>query len=446
MTRFFSATPGRRVRLVTALAAALVGLLATGYFVASSVAASGLPVPVITSSPSNPTTDSSATFTFTDSQADVKFTCSLDSRPFAPCTSGVTYHGLAQGNHGFRVEATSGAKISGAASYSWAIIPPTPVILSHPANPTAATTASFVYSDGQPDMSFECSLDGSARSSCAVTGQTYRNLADGTHTFTVVAQRGSGPQSAPASYTWRVDTTAPAITVTSPSNGTYDPAHWASACNPTGICGTASDPSGVSSVAVGIYQASSKKYWNGSSFSSSSLVFVTATGTTAWHYKFTPPQAGGYTVYVRATDSLGNTTPAGKLVSVTFTYITAAQNFAVGGSLTSPLYPGTGQSLNLTFTNPSSSPITIPSGGVSAGNITITTNAPGCASSNFAVTKGLTVAVTIPAGQTTPESLSALGVPQAAWPVITMIETNTNQDACQGAKLTLTYSGIEATG
>jgi hypothetical protein len=446
MTTFFRAAPRRRARIVTALAAGLAGLFATGYFVASSLAVSGLPVPVITGSPSNPTTASSATFTFTDSQAGVKFTCSLDSAPFVPCTSGITYHGLAQGDHTFRVEAISGAKTSGAATYSWAIIPPTPTILAHPANPTAATTAFFMYSDGEPGMSFKCSLDGSALSPCAVTGQSYSGLAEGTHTFIVVAQRSNGPQSAPASYTWRVDTTAPAITVTSPSSGTYDPAHWAAACSPAGICGTAADPSGVSGVAVGIYQASSKKYWNGSSFSSSSLVFVTASGTTSWHYQFTPPQAGGYTVYVRATDSLGNTTPAGKLTSVGFTYITAAQNFAVGGSLTSPLYPGTGQSLDLTFTNPSSSPITIPSGGVSAGNITITTNAPGCASSNFAVTKGLTAAVTIPAGQTTPESLSALGVPQADWPVITMIETNTNQDACQGAKLTLTYSGIEATG
>jgi hypothetical protein len=124
----------------------------------------------------------------------------------------------------------------------------------------------------------------------------------------------------------------------------------------------------------------------------------------------------------------------------------ATQNFTVGGNLTSPLYPGTSQSLNLTFTNPNSSPITIPSGGVSAGNITITSSIPGCAPANFAVAQGLTAAVTIPANQVTPTSLSALGTPKANWPVIKMIDTNTNQDACQGATLTLTYSGIMATG
>ncbi|HTX28906.1 MAG TPA: hypothetical protein VME19_18040 [Streptosporangiaceae bacterium] len=119
-------------------------------------------------------------------------------------------------------------------------------------------------------------------------------------------------------------------------------------------------------------------------------------------------------------------------------------HFTVGGNLATPLYPGTSQRLDLTFTNPGLWPITIPAGGISARNITITSRAPGCASSNFAVTQGLARTVTIRARQLTLVSLSALSVPQDDWPVIEMIETNANQDACQGAKLTLTYSGIEA--
>ena len=109
-----------------------------------------------------------------------------------------------------------------------------------------------------------------------------------------------------------------------------------------------------------------------------------------------------------------------------------------------PLYPGTSQRLELTFTNPGSAPITIPSGGVPARDITITSRARGCTSSNFAVAQGLTSAVTIRARQRTPVSLSALRVPPGDWPVIEMIDTGTNQDACRGAKLTLTYSGIKA--
>jgi hypothetical protein len=160
-----------------------------------------------------------------------------------------------------------------------------------------------------------------------------------------------------------------------------------------------------------------------------------------WQFQNLAPGSHCFSVY--ATDEAGN---AGPTTKSCWTIGSGTQNFRVGGSLTSPLYPGTGQSLNATFANPGSSPITIPAGGFPASSITITSNTPGCASSNFAVTQGLTTAVTIPAGALTPESLSALGVPQADWPVITMIETNTNQDACRGATLTLTYSGIEATG
>jgi hypothetical protein len=152
-------------------------------------------------------------------------------------------------------------------------------------------------------------------------------------------------------------------------------------------------------------------------------------------------------LHVHVTDRAGH---AGPIASSCWTIgtvaqnFTDAQNFTVGGNLTAPLYPGTSQPLNLTFTNPSSWPLTIPRGGVSASDITIASHARGCASSNFAVTQGLASAVTIRARQLAPASLSALGVPRRDWPLIEMIETNTNQDACQGAKLTLTYSGIEA--
>lgn len=138
--------------------------------------------------------------------------------------------------------------------------------------------------------------------------------------------------------------------------------------------------------------------------------------------------------------------PAGRMGPITDCWTTGAgtPDFAVGGSLTRPLYPGTSQRLNLTFTNRSFAPVTIPRGGIPARDITITSRAHGCASSNFAVVQGLASAVTIPAGRFTPVSLSALRVPQGDWPVIAMIETNTNQDSCQDAELTLTYSGIEA--
>jgi hypothetical protein len=122
------------------------------------------------------------------------------------------------------------------------------------------------------------------------------------------------------------------------------------------------------------------------------------------------------------------------------------QNLIVGGDLLTPLFPGTSEPLDLTFTNPNSVPIIIPAGNLTAANITVTTAQPGCPDSDFEVVQGLTASVTIPAGQLTPISLTDLLVPTGDWPVIEMVDTSTNQDACEGATLTLTYSGIEASG
>jgi hypothetical protein len=126
--------------------------------------------------------------------------------------------------------------------------------------------------------------------------------------------------------------------------------------------------------------------------------------------------------------------------SAAFSLINSAA-FSISGNIIPRLYPGASQKLNLSFTNPNSSPIVVAPGGVA---ITITTSRVGCTPSmNFAVTKGLTATVVVPAGST--KSLAQIGISPSRWPVIKMIETNTNQDACEGAPLTLHYSG-DATG
>ena len=82
--------------------------------------------------------------------------------------------------------------------------------------------------------------------------------------------------------------------------------------------------------------------------------------------------------------------------------------FTITNTVTPPLYPGTSQRLDLVFTNPNPSPITIAPRAVS---ITVSTGQARCsARANFAVTQGLTSSVTIPANQT--RSLSDLGIGQ----------------------------------
>ena len=60
------------------------------------------PTPVITSTPTNPTNQTSASFSFTDTQAGVSFLCQLDGSAFSACTSPRTTLALSQGSHTFR--------------------------------------------------------------------------------------------------------------------------------------------------------------------------------------------------------------------------------------------------------------------------------------------------------------------------------------------------------
>ena len=66
------------------------------------------------------------------------------------------------------------------------------------------------------------------------------------------------------------------------------------------------------------------KYWDGSGFSSNSLVLNPANGTTSWAYALALPVDGQYRLYVSATDTLGNTTPPAALKKLTFNIATVA--------------------------------------------------------------------------------------------------------------------------
>jgi outer membrane protein OmpA-like peptidoglycan-associated protein len=71
--------------------------------------------PAVTGGPQGMTTDSTARFEFSG-EPGATFECSLDGGPSAPCTSPVTYTGLAAGRHTFRVRQTDAAGNVGATS------------------------------------------------------------------------------------------------------------------------------------------------------------------------------------------------------------------------------------------------------------------------------------------------------------------------------------------
>ena len=85
---------------------------------------------------------------------------------------------------------------------------PATTITAGPIGPTNVTTGSFMFNADEPDSHFSCSLDSIKFSACA-TPITYTGLADGQHAFFVYAVR-AGHQGPTASWSWTVDTVAPA--------------------------------------------------------------------------------------------------------------------------------------------------------------------------------------------------------------------------------------------
>jgi hypothetical protein len=112
-------------------------------------------------------------------------------------------------------------------------------------------------------------------------------------------------------------------------------------------------------------------------------------------------------------------------------------SLVITGGVTPALYPGADQPIDLGFTNPNSSAVTVEAGALT---IAISTHRTGCsASANFAITRGLTKGVIVPA-HAHRASLRKLGVPVGDWPVLSMVDTASNQSACHGVGLALTYS------
>jgi len=170
------------------------------------------PPPTITSAPTNPANQTTASFSFDDAEAGTSFLCQLDSSAWSTCSSPTIYTGLSQGSHTFSVVARDAARSqSGATSFSWTIDvtpPPIPIITSTPLNPTKHTKATFKFRDTQAGASYLCQFDGDTFSTCS-SPKTYTGLGQGSHTFSVKAQDAAGNPSGAASFSWTIDMTPP---------------------------------------------------------------------------------------------------------------------------------------------------------------------------------------------------------------------------------------------
>jgi hypothetical protein len=218
----------------------------------------------INTQPTNPSANSSPSFTFAASTVGVgaakvgpysplptpTFECSMDNVTFTACTSGQTFGPLPDGSHNFRVRSVIsdyGEYDTTPASYTWMIdtTAPNTTINTNPSDPAPTSDAVFTFSGndgaGVGVASYECSLDGSAFSACT-SGTNFGPLGDGSHTFQVRAKDTLGNTDAsPASYTWTTDVYDPPIFADVPFS--YWANYWIEILYNDGITGgCATDP------------------------------------------------------------------------------------------------------------------------------------------------------------------------------------------------------------
>ncbi|MBT2513139.1 hypothetical protein [Arthrobacter sp. ISL-30] len=177
----------------------------------------------------------------------------------------------------------------------------------------------------------------------------------------------------------------------------------------------------------------------------------------AWSPSWVVLTSGG-TALTTLTVSTATTTPANKTdFTVTGASGTTKSNaapgqlqvqevkrqFAISGSVYGLLAPGIARPLDLQISNPSGKTITVSNLTVALTQVVrtpaaVAANLP-CTASDYSISQfSGTYPLTVPAGNT---SLSALGIAQAKWPQIRMLDTPLLQDGCKGATLQLTYSG-----
>jgi hypothetical protein len=153
------------------------------------------------------TNNTAPSITFTSSEADSTFLCSLDSASPSPCTSPFSASAPNEGGHTFSVAAVdaAGNVDNTPARLSWTTDTTAPVsrLTSTPPPSTTSRSASFFFAVSEKAR-FECKLDGGAWQPCS-TGYSYSYLTYASHTFRVRATDVAGNvEVSPPSHTWTV--------------------------------------------------------------------------------------------------------------------------------------------------------------------------------------------------------------------------------------------------
>ncbi len=431
---------GSRWRAVLGALVVLPALAAVGIALAASPQVAE---PAITSGPANPTNQTSASFTYTDSQAGVTLRCQLDSLGYTPCpAAGITYPGpLVAGNHAFRVQATSGTKVSTIAAYTWTIdTTPATMTQAFPAN--GGLYSSEKWSEGcSPAGICGKAKDAHAVQAVAVSIQAPSGKWWGGSSFDKATETFNGATlEAPGA-----DTTGWTYPLAIPADGSYTvhvrATDGAGNTNTaaTQLAGTfATDRTApprptISSGPEEETGQTSATFVFGDSEEGATLLCSrdgAAYAACASPKTYSVVQ-GEHTVSIEARDHAGNVSAA-----TSYSWI-VVKGFTISGSLIGALAPGITRPLQLTISNPNNKALLLTSLHVSVE--TASTKAGCDGPTNLQITQS-------DASEAHPLSVPARGhvvlpAGSVTAPQVLMKDLATNQDACKGASFTFDYTG-----
>jgi hypothetical protein len=199
------------------------------FTVNTSLADTTAPETTITGKPSDPSSSTTAEFTYQSNEPNSTFQCKMDAESFAACpASGKSYTGLGEGQHTFQVRATDASNNTdlSPAGYSFGVVlvtqppefkppeevkppeptstPPETIITTKPKSKTQDRTPTFKFKSSVPGAVYECKLDGKSLKPCR-SPLTTKPLSFGKHTLKVSAKLPSGlKDSTPAVCSFKV--------------------------------------------------------------------------------------------------------------------------------------------------------------------------------------------------------------------------------------------------
>ncbi|MBI4897580.1 MAG: hypothetical protein HY827_04345 [Actinobacteria bacterium] len=160
------------------------------------------------------------TFTATD-MSSITTTCQVDASQPEACASPYTTTSLAEGAHTVAVAAEDivGNASASATTFTVDTVPPETTLDTAPSQGALIATNSPMFQfSSEPEAVFECQIEGSSWMPCT-SGYTPL-LSQGWQAFSVRAVDAAGnADQTPASVSFNVDSEAPVVTITSPTDG-----------------------------------------------------------------------------------------------------------------------------------------------------------------------------------------------------------------------------------